>query len=89
MAKELIFAERFKRNFKALPAAIQKRFEQKLELFLNDPRHRSLNIHKYHGADLVWEAYISKQYRFTFSVTKESIIFRNIGPHSIIDSGNV
>lgn len=89
MAKELIFTERFKKNFKELPFLMQKRFEIKLDLFLNDPRHPSLNVHKYHGADSVWEAYISKQYRFTFSITKESIIFRNIGPHSIIDSGDV
>ena len=89
MAKELIFTERFKKNYKGLPAKILLRFDEKLDLFLNDPRHPSLNIHRFLGREDVWEAYISKQYRFTFSVTKETIIFRNIGPHSIIDSGKV
>ena len=89
MAKELIFTERFKKNYKNLTQDIQKRFNDKLELFLNNPHHPSLNVHRYHGMDDVWEAYISKQYRFTFSVTKEAILFRNIGPHQIIDSGNV
>ncbi|MBI3601601.1 MAG: hypothetical protein HY209_01720 [Candidatus Omnitrophica bacterium] len=89
MAKELIFTDRFKKNFKNLPSAIQKRFDKKLELFLTNPRHPSLNIHRYLGFDDVWEAYISRQYRFTFSVTKESIIFRNIGPHNIIDDSDV
>ncbi len=89
MAKELVFTDRFKKNFKSLPFLVQKRFDQKLGLFLENPRHPSLNIHRYHGFDDVWEAYISKQYRFTFSVTKESIIFRNIGPHKIIDDGDV
>ncbi len=89
MAKELVFTERFKKNFKNLPSAIQKQFDKKLDLFLNNPRHPSLNIHRYLGFNEVWEAYISKQYRFTFSFTKESIIFRNIGPHSIIDKRDV
>jgi mRNA interferase RelE/StbE len=89
MAKELIFTERFKKNFKALTHDVQTRFEEKLALFLENPKHPSLNIHRYSGFHDVWEAYISKQYRFTFSVTKESIIFRNIGPHKIIDCGDV
>ena len=89
MAKELIFTERFKKNFKDLPRSIQDRFDKKLDLFLANPRHPSLNIHRYLGFEDVWEAYISKEYRFTFTVTKESIIFRNIGPHRIIDVGDV
>lgn len=89
MAKELIFTQRFKKNYQALPANIQTRFDEKFDLFLKDPRHPSLNVHRFLGMEDAWEAYISKQYRFTFSVTKESIIFRNIGPHSIIDKGNV
>ena len=89
MAKELIFTARFKKNFKALPRDVQDRFEKKLDLFLEDPRHPSLNIHRYHGREDIWEAYISLDYRFTFSITKESIIFRNIGPHRIIDRGDV
>ncbi len=89
MAKELIFTDRFKKNFKDLPSAMQKIFDKKLDLFLANPRHPSLNIHRYLGHQDVWEAYISKGFRFTFTVTKESIIFRNIGPHKIIDIGDV
>ena len=66
MAKELIFTERFKKNFKNLPLGFQKRFDKKLDLFLANPRHPSLNIHRYLG-----------------------IVFRNIGPHKIIDGGDV
>ena len=89
MAKELIFTARFKKNFKALSRDVQGRFEKKLDLFLADPRHPSLNIHRYYGVEDVWEAYISLDHRFTFSITKESIIFRNIGPHRIIDRSEV
>ena len=89
MAQELIFTETFKRNYALLPADLQKRFDQKLNLFLENPRHPSLHVHRYHARDDVWEAYINRKYRFTFSVTPVSITFRNIGPHGIIDRGQV
>ena len=89
MAKGLVFSERFKRNYQDLPAAIQKRFDKQLKLFLDNPKHPSLRIHRYKSEADVWEAYVTMQYRFTFSVTETAIVFRNIGPHSIIDSGNV
>ncbi|MBF0478317.1 MAG: hypothetical protein HQL26_02440 [Candidatus Omnitrophica bacterium] len=89
MAKELVFTERFKKNFKDLPLNIQERFEEKLEIFLSNPKHPSLQIHRFTGIDGVWEVYVTQKYRFTFSVTKESIMFRNIGGHRIIDRGNV
>jgi mRNA interferase RelE/StbE len=89
MAKQLIFAERFKRNYQELPNQIQQRFEKKLVLFLENPKHPSLNIHRYQSREDVWEAYITDKYRFTFIVRQESIIFRNIGHHSIIDKGEV
>lgn len=87
MAKELVCTETFKENYKRLPKKLQDRFDKKLELLLLDPKHPSLNIHRYHGKESVWEGYVTQRYRFTFSVTVSSLVFRNIGPHSIIDKG--
>jgi mRNA-degrading endonuclease RelE of RelBE toxin-antitoxin system len=89
MAKELIFTERFKENYQRLPMSIQERFDEKLKLFVANPRHPSLSTHRYKTEPNVWEAYITKMYRFTFSIEQESILFRNIGPHKIIDRGQV
>ena len=89
MAKELVFTETFKESYGCLPETLRDRFDDKLELFLQDPKHPSLNIHRYHGREDIWEGYVTQKYRFTFLVTKESIIFRNIGPHNIIDKGKV
>ena len=89
MAKELVFADRFKRNYQALPRAIRQRFEKQLKLFLQDPTHPSLRIHRYKTEPNVWEASVTMQYRFTFSIAQERIIFRNIGSHRIIDRGQV
>jgi mRNA-degrading endonuclease RelE of RelBE toxin-antitoxin system len=89
VAKELEFTQTFKENYHRLPENLQSLFDKKLALFLENPRHPSLNVHRYHGRENVWEAYVNQKYRFTFSVTGESIIFRNIGPHSIVDKGKV
>ena len=89
MAKELVFSERFKKNYQDLPTAIRKRFDKQLNLFLDNPKHPSLRIHRYKSEADVWEAYVTMQYRFTFSILETAIIFRNIGPHRIIDRGQV
>ena len=89
MAKELVYTETFKENYKRLPKQLQDRFDKKQDLLLQNPKHPSLNIHRYHGKEDVWEGYVTEKYRFTFSVTENSLIFRNIGPHSIIDKGKV
>ena len=87
MAKELVFADRFKANYQKLPVTLQKRFDKQLKLFLEDPRHPSLGIHRYKTEPNVWEAYVTMKYRFTFSIMEDAILFRNIGPHAIIDRG--
>ena len=89
MAKELVFTATFKKNYAKLPFFVRKKFDQKFKLFIDNPRHPSLRIHRYLGHEHVWEAYLSDSYRFTFSVTQETIVFRNVGPHSIIDKGQV
>ena len=89
MAKELIFTETFKDNYKRLPKNLQERFDKKLALLLENPRHPSLNIHRYHGKEDVWEGYVNQKYRFTFSVMRDALLFRNIGPHGIVEKGTV
>jgi hypothetical protein len=61
------------------------------DLFANNPFHPSLNTHKYKTSEksLIYGAYINVSYRFTFEMTKEKYIPRNIGPHKIIDRGTV
>lgn len=89
MAKGLVFTERFKQNYQNLPWTIRKRFDKQLNLFLENPKHPSLRIHRYKSESDVWEADVTLKYRFTFSVTEEAILFRNIGPHVVVDRGQV
>ena len=76
--------ERFKREFQSLPAAIQRRAEKQLSLFLNNPRHPSLRIKKMGGLAALWEGRITRNYRFTFELLEEVCVLRRIGTHDIL-----
>lgn len=91
MVKLIELTERFKQNYLELPKNLQILFSEKLKLFRANPLHPSFKTHKYKmkGKQIIWEAYINKKYRFTFEITANSYIFRNIGPHDIIDNGKV
>jgi mRNA-degrading endonuclease RelE of RelBE toxin-antitoxin system len=91
MTKKIISSKRFLKNYKKLPQNVQELFNKKIIFLQNSPRHQSLNVHKYINSDEenLWEAYITKNYRFVFEITKENIILRNIGSHEIIDKSLV
>lgn len=80
----IIQTARFKKDFAGLPTVIQKRALKQLGLFFENPKHPSLRVKKMQGYPDIWEGRISKGYRFTFSLTQESIILRRIGTHDIL-----
>jgi mRNA interferase RelE/StbE len=89
VAKRLIFTRNFKKNYKKVPRQIQERFDKQLRFFVENPKHPSLQIHRYKKEENAWEGYVSSGYRFTFSIVDEGYVFRNIGPHGIIEKGRV
>ncbi len=74
----------FDKDYQDLPQAIQQQTDKQLTLFLNNPRHRSLNVKKVKGYPRIWEGRITKNYRFTFQFEGESYILRRIGTHNIL-----
>lgn len=74
---------RFVEDFVALPLSIQKRAKKQLALFLQNPRHGSLQIKKMKGWRNIWEGRITDDYRFTFKIEDDLYKLRRIGPHDI------
>jgi len=88
MAQEIIeyqFSNRFKKEYKSLTKNIQKAFDKKLSLFLNNIQHPSLRVKKIQGTRDIWEGTINKNFRFTFCLSENSVVFRRIGTHDILD----
>lgn len=74
----------FSKEFHKLHAGLQKRFEEKFRLFIQNPRHPSLGVKKMAGTDNIWEARLTENYRWTFEPIEEGIKLRHIGTHKIL-----
>jgi mRNA-degrading endonuclease RelE of RelBE toxin-antitoxin system len=81
---QLLRAERFKKDFKRLPTAIQERTGKALELFLSNSRHPSLHVKKMEGAPSIWELRVSDNYRITFQFVQEGVLLRRVGTHHVL-----
>jgi mRNA interferase RelE/StbE len=78
------FSNRFRKDYKTLPRDIQKIFDTKLSLFLENPRHPSLRIKRLIGTADRWEGSVTINYRFTFQFAERRVFFRRIGTHDIL-----
>jgi mRNA interferase RelE/StbE len=88
MAKKITtyqFSKRFKKEYNNLPKEIQKAFDQKLQLFLKDISHPSLRVKRIQGTKNRWEGSVTMKYRFTFEFPENTLIFRAIGTHDILN----
>ena len=78
------FSNRFKKEYADLPKEIQENFDKKFRLFLNNIHHPSLRVKKIKGTENRWEGSFTMNYRFTFQVFEETVLFRKIGTHNVL-----
>lgn len=76
---------RFKRAYKKLPPHIQDDFDKKITLFIKNPNHSSLKIHRLKGKLQECLAFqLRDGYRVLFEFSKNDIVnLFNTGPHNI------
>lgn len=74
----------FQRDYKSLPRELQKQFEKAIQMLERDPRHPSLRVKKMAGTRDIWEARVTRSYRFTFNWESDVITLRRIGTHDIL-----
>jgi len=78
------FSKRFRKEYRKLPSTIQRAFNDKLSLLLNDILHPSLRIKRIQGIKDKWEGSVTMKYRFTFEIQEKTIVFRAVGTHDIL-----
>ena len=82
---KLFFTHSFIRDYQALPENLQKTVDKKLRLFLDNPRHPSLNLKKMQDPREIWEGRITKGYNsFTLQMEGDTCLLRRLGPHDIL-----
>ena len=79
------FTRKFKKEYQGLPKEIQKAFDEKLALFLDNVSHPSLRVKRIQGTRDRWEGSVTIHYRFTFEFHGNTVVFRNIGTHEILN----
>jgi len=67
--------------YEDLPPRIQKQADKQLGLLLQNLHHPSLRVKKIKGVKNIWEARVTKGYRFSFEIRGDTYILRRIGKH--------
>jgi len=80
---KVVFHRNFKKQYRKLPTKVQKQFNVRLAVFLEDPNDPILNIHTLKGNKYaVSSMNVSGDYRALFIQTKTRVTFYKIGSHS-------
>jgi len=78
---KLAFTARGLRDYGALPPLLQRTVDKQLALLLQNLRHPSLNAKKYDQANDVWQARVTRSYRFYFRIEDDVYVILTIAPH--------
>ena len=84
---QLIQTTHFKRDYKKLPASIQKRTDEKLKFLVQNVSHPSLRVKRVQKYKSVFEGRVTKDYRFFFQTTTEGYILLRVDKHDILKKG--
>ena len=82
---ELVFTEKFKKDYKKLGSVVQGQTDEKLKFFAEKPFHNSFRIQKMQGRAGIYEASINMQHRFLFQIDGSACILLRIGKHDILE----
>jgi mRNA-degrading endonuclease RelE of RelBE toxin-antitoxin system len=81
---KIVRTDSFKKDYQKLPTGVQKLFDKKIPIFMENIHHPSLKVKKMRGHKNRWEARINIYYRFTFEINKDFYLLRRIGPHDTV-----
>lgn len=77
----VLFSDRFQRSYQDAPASIQRAFDRKLTLLLKNLRHPSLHAKKYDESRGLWQARVTLDWRFYFTIENDAYLLHDIIPH--------
>ncbi len=83
----IFYSERFKKQHKNIPYEMKKKAMRTIDLFLQNPLHPSLRLHKLSGAlQGYWSLSIDRKYRIIVEPLQDnSYLLISIGTHAIYD----
>jgi len=77
----LFYADRFLKSYEQAPAAIQRAFDRRVALLLANLRHPSLRAKKYDETRGIWQARVTRDWRFYFTIEGDTYYLLDIISH--------
>jgi mRNA interferase RelE/StbE len=71
----------FDEDYRDLPEKIKKRANKQLSFLLENLHYSSLRAKKLKSKEDIWEARVTRGYRFTFQIIGDIYLLRRIGKH--------
>ena len=68
----LLYSHRFQQAYNEAPAEIRKAFDNKARLLAQNLQHPSLHAKKYDEARGIWQARVTRSWRFYFTIEGDS-----------------
>lgn len=81
---EIRTTKTFDKEYRNLPEEVKRRASKQLSFLLENPRHPSLRMKKLKSREDIWEARVTRDYRFTFHIVGNTYILRRIGKHEAV-----
>ena len=78
---KLRFTERLRKSYAAAPKQIQKAFDKQSQLLEQNLLHPSLRAKKYDEACDVWQARVTRNWRFYFTIERDEYVVIALTPH--------
>jgi mRNA-degrading endonuclease RelE of RelBE toxin-antitoxin system len=72
---------RFRNDLRALPAEVRKQAAEAYKLFLDNPRHPSLQFKQVHATEPIYSVRISRNYRAVGVLLGQEMLWFWIGAH--------
>lgn len=78
---KLAFSPHFSRSYEKAPIAIQQAFDKQSALLLENPHHPSLRTKKYGAKGDAWQARITRDWRFYFTIEGDTFRLHEMRAH--------
>jgi len=78
---KLRFTARADRDYAGLPSEVRKAFGKQLHFLLVNLQHPSLHAKKYHEEADLWQARVTRSWRFYFRIQGDEYVIISITPH--------
>jgi mRNA interferase RelE/StbE len=78
---KLLYSPRFQRQYNESPPPVRKAFDKQAKVLLENIRHPSLRAKKYDEAKDIWQARVTRNWRFYFTIEGDTYYLHTIISH--------